>query len=80
MTSADFTAVLPEVVIAIYAMVALLYGVYTGKDRTAPILTWGTAAFLTLVAVWIGLAGQGTTAAFGGMFIDDAFSRFAKVM
>ncbi|MEL6645286.1 MAG: NADH-quinone oxidoreductase subunit NuoN [Pseudomonadota bacterium] len=80
MTSADFTAVLPEVVIAVYAMVALLYGVYTGKDRTAPILTWGTAAFLTLVAVWIGLAGQGTTAAFGGMFIDDAFSRFAKVM
>ncbi|MEL6799322.1 MAG: NADH-quinone oxidoreductase subunit NuoN [Pseudomonadota bacterium] len=80
MTSADFTAVLPEVVIAIYAMVALLYGVYTGKDRTAPILTWGTAAFLTLVAVWIGLAGQGTTAAFAGMFIDDAFSRFAKVM
>ncbi len=80
MTSADFIAVLPEVVIAIYAMGALLFGVYTGKDRTAPMLTWVTSAFLVLIAVWIGIGGQGSNAAFGGMFIDDAFSRFAKVM
>ncbi|MEM9476322.1 MAG: NADH-quinone oxidoreductase subunit NuoN [Pseudomonadota bacterium] len=80
MTEADFIAVLPEVVIAVYAMGALLYGVYTGKDQKAPLLTWATSGFLVLVALWIGLAGQGTTAAFGGMLIDDAFSRFAKVM
>jgi NADH-quinone oxidoreductase subunit N len=31
------------------------------------------------LALWIGLAGQGERTAFGGMFIDDPFARFAKV-
>ena len=43
-------------------------------------LTWGTAALFVLVALWIGISGRGTTAAFGGMFVDDGFSRFAKVV
>ncbi len=54
MTSADFSAVLPELVIAVFAMMALLFGVYTGKDRTAPMLVWTTSALFVLVAVWIG--------------------------
>lgn len=80
MTAADFNAVLPEVLLAVYAMGALLFGVYTGKDKTAPLLVWVTAAVLALVAIWIGLTGRGTDVAFGGMFVDDAFARFAKVV
>jgi len=79
MTSADFNAVLPEVILAIYAMGALMFGVYTGKDKTAPLLVWVTAAILAVIAIWIGLNGEGTQIAFNGMFIDDGFSRFAKV-
>ncbi len=80
MTAADFAIVLPEVVLAIYAMAALMFAVYTTKDGTAPMLTWGTAVVFVALAAWIGLAGGGTNVAFGGMFHDDAFSRFAKVV
>lgn len=79
MTSADFSIVLPEVVLAIFAMAALLFAVYTGKDKTAPLLVWATSAALAGIAAWIGISGSGSNVAFGGMFIDDAFSRFAKV-
>ncbi|MCA3447255.1 MAG: NADH-quinone oxidoreductase subunit NuoN [Rhodobacter sp.] len=78
MTS-DFQTVLPEVIIAVYAMAALLYGVYTGKDRTASLLLWTTCGLFGLMALWIGAGGDGARSAFGGMFIDDPFARFAKV-
>ena len=80
MTNADFSILLPEIVLAVYAMAALIFAVYTGKDKTAPMLTWGTAGIFTLLALWIGLNGEGANAAFGGMFVDDGFSRFAKVV
>ncbi len=74
MTSADFSILLPEVVLSIFAMAALLFGVYTGKDRTAPMMLWGTAVVMVLLAAWIGLTGEGANAAFGGMFVDDGFA------
>ena len=79
MTSADFSAVLPEVILAIFAMAALMFGAYGGKDKTAPTILWATAALMAGLAAWIGLNGEGTNVAFNGMFVDDAFARFAKV-
>ena len=78
MTS-DFQIVLPEVIIAVCAMAALIFGVTTGKDRTASLLVWITSGLFVLMAVWIGAGGDGVRSAFGGMFIDDPFARFAKV-
>jgi NADH-quinone oxidoreductase subunit N len=78
MTS-DFQTVLPEVIIALYAMGALLFGVYNGKDKTASLLVWTTSGLFVLIALWIGARGDGARSAFGGMFIDDPFARFAKV-
>ncbi|MCE2748814.1 MAG: NADH-quinone oxidoreductase subunit NuoN [Rhodobacter sp.] len=78
MTS-DFQIVLPEVIIAVCAMAALMFGVYTGKDKTASLLVWMTSGLFVLMAVWIGAGGDGARSAFGGMFIDDPFARFAKV-
>ncbi|MDO9525921.1 MAG: NADH-quinone oxidoreductase subunit NuoN [Gemmobacter sp.] len=80
MIAADISTVLPELVIVVWAMGALLFAVYTGKDKLTPALTWGTAGLFLLVALWIGIAGTGATTAFGGMFIDDAFARFAKIV
>ncbi|KIC10080.1 NADH-quinone oxidoreductase subunit N [Leisingera sp. ANG-M1] len=79
MIQADLTVILPEIVLALYAMGALIGAVYTGKDKLAVPLVWSTAALLAVVAVWIGTSGAGTQTAFNGMFIDDGFSRFAKV-
>ncbi|MBM2291268.1 NADH-quinone oxidoreductase subunit NuoN [Sulfitobacter pseudonitzschiae] len=77
--SADLTLILPEIVLAVFAMLGLLGAVYTGKDALAPALVWATSALLVLVALWVGLAAPETHTGFGGMFIDDGFSRFAKV-
>ncbi|SER54493.1 NADH dehydrogenase subunit N [Tranquillimonas rosea] len=79
MTSADFSVILPEITLALLAMLGLIVAVYTGKDRLAPVILWATAAVLVLLAGWIGLSGGETRTAFGGMFVDDAFARFAKV-
>ena len=79
MTAEYFNIVLPEVILALYAMAALMFGVYFGKDKVAAPLVWLTAGLFVALAMWIGFAGEGERAAFGGMFIDDAFARFAKV-
>ena len=51
MLPADFATVLPEVILAVYAMGALLFGVYTGKDAMTGSLTWGTAGVFIALAV-----------------------------
>ena len=79
MIQADLSIILPEILLSLYAMAALMFGVYTTKDKVAPLLTWVTAAVFVLLAAWIGLNGEGSNVAFNGMFHDDAFARFAKV-
>lgn len=79
MIQADLTIVLPEVLLAVYAMIALVFAVYTGKDKLGPLLVWITSGVFIALAAWIGLTGEGTKTAFDGMFNDDGFARFAKV-
>ncbi|MBP1805892.1 NADH-quinone oxidoreductase subunit NuoN [Rubellimicrobium aerolatum] len=75
----DFDVIRPEVYLALYAILALLVGVFTIKDRATPILLWLTAAVMALMAWWIGTR-SGTDVAFAGLFVDDGFSRFAKIL
>ncbi|WP_299591671.1 NADH-quinone oxidoreductase subunit NuoN [uncultured Tateyamaria sp.] len=77
--SADLTIILPEILLSVFAMLGLIGAVYTSKDGLASPLLWATSTVFLAVAAWIGFAGEGTNVAFGGMFVDDAFSRFAKV-
>ncbi len=80
MLSADLSVVLPEVILAIYAMGALMFGVYTGKDAATGTLTWATAGVFLALALWIGMGSSVDRTAFDGMFNDDGFARFAKVI
>jgi NADH-quinone oxidoreductase subunit N len=75
----DLMIVLPELTLAVFAMLALVVVVYTGKDKMAGALTWVTALVMLALAAWIAM-GQGTQTAFGGAFVDDGFARFAKVV
>ena len=79
MTSADLNIILPEIILALFAMGGLMAAVYTGKDRVAGLLTWAAAALMLVLGAYIGLTGHGDNVAFGGMFNDDGFARFAKV-
>ena len=79
MIPADLTVILPEIVLALSAMAALLGAVYTGKDKLASALVWLIAGLMLVLAIWIGTGSDGSRSAFNGMFIDDGFARFAKV-
>jgi NADH-quinone oxidoreductase subunit N len=79
MTSADFQTLIPEIVLAGYAMAALMAAVYTTKDKLAPMLTWATAGVFVALALYVGGTGEGERVVFNGLFIDDPFARFAKV-
>ena len=79
MLSQDLTTIMPEIILSLFAMGALLAAVYTVKDKAAPLLVWITSGLFVALAFWIATTGEGTTTAFSGMFVDDAFSRFAKV-
>ncbi|MDO8326750.1 MAG: NADH-quinone oxidoreductase subunit NuoN [Cypionkella sp.] len=80
MNATDLQIVLPEVILALYAMAALLFAVYAGKDALTGAITWATAGVFVALAGYIGFSGEGANIAFGGMFVDDAFARFAKVV
>ena len=80
MIQADLNIILPEILLSVYAMAALIFAVYTGKDKLAPMLVWLTAAlFGAMAAVDRDRPGEaGRNVAFGGMFIDDGFARFRQ--
>ena len=81
MISQDLNVALPEILLAVYAMLALMAGAFLGKDRIAAPILWATSAVLAATGVWVAAGGTGTgTTAFGGMFLDDAFARYAKAV
>ncbi|MGV6850160.1 MAG: NADH-quinone oxidoreductase subunit NuoN [Marinibacterium sp.] len=78
--SSDLIVLLPEIILAAAALAALVFAAFAGKDSLAPTLLWGAAGLMGVMAIWIVTRSDGTShTAFGGMIIDDAFSRFAKV-
>lgn len=79
MQTGDLSIILPEIVLSVFAMAGLIAGAYGGRDRLGPAMIWATSALFAALAAWIGLQGTGTATAFGEMFTDDAFARFAKV-
>jgi NADH-quinone oxidoreductase subunit N len=80
MISADLNIILPEILLSVFAMLALVGAVYTSKDKLAPALLWATSGLFVVLAFWIGTTGEGTQVGFGGMFVNDGFARFAKVV
>lgn len=80
MTGVDFPILLPEILLAVYAMAALMFGVYGGKDKLAATITWATVGLFVALALLVALRNGEGAIAFGGMFVDDAFARFAKVV
>ncbi|MDB6181346.1 NADH-quinone oxidoreductase subunit NuoN [Paracoccus fistulariae] len=79
MTALDFSTILPELLLAIFALAALMAGAYLGKDKIAKPVLWATVAALLLAAFYIGYGDRAEGVGFYGMFIDDGFARFAKI-
>lgn len=81
MTSMDFTSILPELGLAVFAMLALLVGAFGKKGETGRPVLWATVIAMIAVAVFIGLRElPAQPEAFGGLVVDDAFGRFAEIV
>jgi NADH-quinone oxidoreductase subunit N len=74
----DLLVLLPELILAIGAMVLLLFGAISG-EKSAPLVSWGAIALLAAAGVVTVMGPDGVTA-FHGAFIADGFSRFAKIL
>jgi NADH-quinone oxidoreductase subunit N len=75
--SADVMLMLPELILAIGAMALLLTGAI-GGEKTAPLISLSAIVLLIVCGVAVVMGGQGS--AFHGAFIEDGFSRFAKIL
>ncbi len=74
----DLGPALPEILLAIAAMVLLMLGAY-GGSRMTPAITGITAAVLVAAGVMV-LLTVPDGATFGGAFVIDPFARFMKVL
>ncbi|MDE0114920.1 MAG: NADH-quinone oxidoreductase subunit N, partial [Albidovulum sp.] len=73
-------AALPEIILAAYAMAALMWGVFSKREGADSGVFWATALVLLGLGAWLAVAPPGSRSAFGGLFVDDGISRFAKVL
>lgn len=76
--SHDLIVLLPELVMAVGALLLLMAGAVLGNQRTA--ILSALTIFVMIVAGALVAFSHGTLAAFGGAFVVDDFSRFAKLL
>ena len=76
-TTTDIYPIVPELFLAVTAMVLLLFGVFRG-DRGAQSISWLSVLALLSTGVIMSFLPDDVHIAFGGQFIVDQFSRFMK--
>jgi NADH-quinone oxidoreductase subunit N len=75
----DLLTLLPELIMAIGAMVLLLAGAM-GGEKTAQVISWGAIALLAVTGVVIVMWMPDHATAFHGAFVSDSFARFAQIL
>jgi len=71
--------IVPEIVLAVGAMVLLLAGVSQGENSAA-LVNGGSIFVLALAALFLSALPAGPHVLFGGSFVVDDFARFLKVL
>lgn len=81
MLAQDLSVIAPELLLAVFAMIALMWGAFgsTRRDPSGAIL-WASVAMLVIAGLWVGFQPEGIRTAFGDSFVSDGFARFSKVL
>jgi NADH-quinone oxidoreductase subunit N len=79
LTAPAFGPVLPEIVLAIGALVLILVGAFRG-ERSTPLVTGLALLFLLIALATVVRMPPATTATLGGSFVIDGFAKFMKVL
>ena len=69
----------PEIVLAVGAMLLLMVGVFRGEQASKGIET-GAILLLLVTALIVGWLPAGKLVTFGGSFVVDGFARFLKLL
>ncbi len=77
--SADLATAVPELFVAVAAMVMLMFGAFRGEN-SARFVSWLGVGVLIVAALLVFAGPVGTTLAFNGQFIVDDFAVFAKIL
>ena len=64
---------LPEIFLAIAAMILLMIGVYSRKEQSARIVSYASIVVLIITLILVGIITDGRTLTFGGAFVSDTF-------
>ena len=76
-----YAPMLPELILAVGAMVLLMYGVFRPEtEAEAEVVGWLAIGVMALAGAAIVFYGEGTKQLFDGAFIDDPFARFMKLL
>jgi NADH-quinone oxidoreductase subunit N len=73
-------AALPEIILAILAMVLLMEGVFSSRVTPSAIRWAAVAAFIVVAALVVWKTGESKVYAFGEAIVVDNFARFMKVL
>lgn len=74
-----FGPALPEIILAIGAMMLLMIGVFRG-DKSTDMVGFGAIILFSLAGVAVLATGEGTIVTFNDSFIVDDFSRYLKIL
>ena len=77
--ASDFGPALPEIILAIGALVLVLVGAIW-RDRSNAVVGTGALALLAVALLAVGLTPLPKAATFGGAFVSDEFSRYMKAL
>ncbi|MCB1402414.1 MAG: NADH-quinone oxidoreductase subunit N, partial [Rhodobacteraceae bacterium] len=80
MLAHNLSVVAPELVLAVFAMAALMWGAYSRRRDPSSTILWASVAILVLAGLFVGFQPEGARTAFDDSFISDGFARFAKVV
>jgi NADH-quinone oxidoreductase subunit N len=76
-----YAPLLPEIIVAVGAMVLLMYGVFRPEtDAEGRLVGWGAIAVLAAAGFLLLRQPAGTETVFDGAFVIDSFGRFMKLL
>ncbi len=74
-----FGPAIPEIMLAIGAIIFLMFGAYGRENETRIVLIGSVILFIVAALIIMGGEG-GRVETFGGMFVSDTFTRFMKLL
>ncbi len=79
-TLPSLTPALPEIFLAIAAMLLLMLGVFSSEENNTRMVSYASVLVLIVAVPFVGLVTEGRSVTFGGAFVTDTFAVYIKAL